>query len=189
MDGLYDLTWALGCGLSAVAAIVLIARIDSAMLVFSLPSILVSFFFGTKINEYQYMLRNEEARDKRAAEYVKRVFYEKKYASEIRLYGIRNVLLREQRDSYDNKYDTYRRLYKKINYYKQTQSIVLYGLPVLLTYLYVSFVLKTTGEAKIGVYVATLGSVNCFSWRVKETIQHFIEAENYKERIGGAVYE
>lgn len=176
MDGLYDLTWALGCGLSAVAAMILIARIDPVMLVFSLPSILASFFFGTKINEYHYMLRNEETRDKRTAEYVKRVFYEKKYASEIRLYGIRNVLLREHRDSYDNRYDTYRRLYKKINYYKQTQSIVLYGLPVLFTYLYVSFVLKTTGAAKIGVYVATLGSIDYFSWRVKETIQHFIEA-------------
>lgn len=176
MDGLHNLTWAIGCGLSAIAAMFLIARVDAVMLVFSLPSILASYFFGTKINEYQYMLRNEEARDKRTAEYVKRVFYEKKYASEIRLYDIRNVLLREHKDSYDSRFETYRRLYRKINFYKETQAIVLYVLPVLFTYLYVSYVLKTTGAAKIGLYVATLGSIDYFSWRVKQTIQHFIEA-------------
>lgn len=176
MDGLYDLTWAIGCGLSAIAAMFLIVRVDPVLILFSLPSIFFSVFFGTKINEYQYRLRNEEARDKRTAEYVKRVFYEKKYASEIRLYGIKNVLLREHQDSYNSRYDTYRMLYRKMNLYKQIQGAVLYGLPILLTYLYVSFVLKTTGEARIGLYVATLGSIDYFSWRVKETIQHFIEA-------------
>lgn len=176
MDGLNDLTWAIGCGLSAAAAMCLIVRVDPMMILFSLPSIFFSFFFGTKINECQYRLRNEEARDKRTAEYAKRVFYEKKYAGEIRLYNIRNVLLREHRDSYASRYDTYRKLYRRINLYKQIQGAVLYGLPILFTYLYVSCVLKATGEAKIGLYVATLGSIDYFSWRVKETIQHFIEA-------------
>ena len=122
------------------------------------------------------MLRNEEARDKRTAEYVKRVFYEKKYASEIRLYPIRNVLFREHRESYDSRYETYKRLYRKINFYKMTQGGILFGLTVMMAYLYVAFVLKTTGAAKIGLYVATLGSIDYFSWRVKETIKHFIEA-------------
>lgn len=176
MDGLHDLTWAIGCGLSAIAAMFLIVRVDPVMLLFSLPSIFFSFLFGTKINQYQYRLRNEEARDKRTAEYVKRVFYEKKYASEIRLYGIRNVLLQEHRDSYDSRYSTYKKLFRRINLYQQIQGVALYGLPILMTFLYVSFVLKTTGRAKIGLYVATLGGIDYFSWRVKSMVQHFIEA-------------
>jgi len=76
MDGLYSLTWALGCALSAVAAVFLIARVDPVMILFSLPSIAASFFFSSVINELQYKLRLEETRDKRTAEYVKRVFYE-----------------------------------------------------------------------------------------------------------------
>ena len=176
MDGLHDLTWAIGCGLSAITAMFLIMRVDPIMILFSLPSILFSFILGSKINECQYRLRNEEARDKRTAEYVKRVFYEKKYAGEIRLYGIRNVLLREHRDSYDRRYDIYQRLYRRINLYQQMEAIVMYGLPVLLTYLYVSVILKTTGEAKIGLYVDTLGSIDYFAWRVKTMVEHFIEA-------------
>ena len=71
MDGLHSLTWATGCALSAVAAIFLIARVDPMMLVFSLPSIVASFLFSSRINKLQYELRLEETRDKRAAEYVK----------------------------------------------------------------------------------------------------------------------
>lgn len=176
MDGLANLTWSIGCGLSAVAAMILIVRVDPVMIIFSLPSIFFSFYFGTKINECQYQLRNEESRDKRTAEYVKRVFYEKKYAGEIRLYGIRNVLLREHRDSYDSRQETYHRIYRKINFYRQVQGVILYGLPTLCTYLYVGVILKKTGQAGIGMYVATLGSIDYFSWRVKQTIERFIEA-------------
>lgn len=163
MDGLHSLTWATGCALSAVAAIFLIARVDPVMLVFSLPSIVASFLFSSRINKLQYELRLEETRDKRAAEYVKRVFYEKKYAGEIRLYNIRKVLLREHKESFDRRQQLYVRIYGRINFYKQIQDMVIFGLPILLTYIYVSIVLKTTGEAKIGLYVATLGSVDYFA--------------------------
>lgn len=53
---------------------------------------------------------------------------------------------------------------------------MIFGLPILLTYIYVSVVLKTTGEAKIGLYVATLGSVDYFAWRVKTAIKNYMEA-------------
>lgn len=176
MDGLHSLTWATGCALSAVAAIFLIARVDPVMLVFSLPSIVASFLFSSWINKLQYELRLEETRDKRAAEYVKRVFYEKKYAGEIRLYNIRKVLLREHKESFDRRQQLYVRIYGRINFYKQIQDMVIFGLPILLTYIYVSIVLKTTGGAKIGLYVATLGSVDYFAWRVKTAIKNFMEA-------------
>lgn len=176
MDGLYSLTWALGCALSAVAAVFLIARVDPVMILFSLPSIAASFFFSSVINGLQYKLRLEETRDKRTAEYVKRVFYEKKYASEIRLYDIRKVLLREHKESFDSRQKLYAAMYRKINFYKQLQDIVIFGLPILLTYIYVGFVIKTTGDVGIGLYVATLGSVDYFAWRVKTAIKNFMEA-------------
>lgn len=176
MDGLFSLAWATGCALSAVAAVFLIARVDPAMLVFSLPSIVASFLFSSRINKLQYELRLEETRDKRTAEYVKRVFYEKKYAGEIRLYNIRKVLLREYKESFDSRQELYARMYRQINFYKQVQDLVIFGLPILLTYIYVSVVLKTTGEAKIGLYVATLGSVDYFAWRVKTAIKNYMEA-------------
>lgn len=115
MDGLNALAWATGCALSAVAAMFLIARVDPVILVFSLPSIIASFMFSSRINTLQYELRTQETRDKRTAEYVKRVFYEKKYAGEIRLYDIRKVLMREHKESYDSRYELYVTMYRRIH--------------------------------------------------------------------------
>lgn len=176
MDGLNALAWATGCALSAVAVMFLIARVDPVILVFSLPSIVASFIFSSRINTLRYELRTQETRDKRTAEYVKRVFYEKKYAGEIRLYDIRKVLMREHKDSYDSRYELYVRMYRRIHMLRQLQELVIFVLPILLAYIYVSVVLKTTGEAKIGLYVATLGSIDYFAWRVKMAIRNYMEA-------------
>ena len=176
MDGLNALAWATGCALSAVAAMFLIARVDPVILVFSLPSIIASFMFSSRINTLQYELRTQETRDKRTAEYVKRVFYEKKYAGEIRLYDIRKVLMREHKESYDSRYELYVTMYRRIHMLRQLQELVIFVLPILLAYIYVSVVLKTTGAAKIGLYVATLGSIDYFAWRVKTAIRNYMEA-------------
>lgn len=176
MDGLAMLTWAIGCFLSAVAAIWIIARVDPVLILFALPSVVMALWCGTRINKLQYQLREEETRDKRTTEYVKRVFYEKKYASEIRLYGIRNILFQKHSKSYENRYEINRRLYRKIRAYQMLQSFMLYGVTVLVTYLYVAIVLKTSGINKIGAYVAIASGIDYFSWRVKETVKNFIEA-------------
>lgn len=176
MEGLRLFTWAFGCFLSAVTAMILIARVDPVMLIFSGISVIVSFLCGNMINKYQYQLRDEETKDKRIMQYVKRVFYEKKYASEIRLYNIRNLLFDKHMESTENLYAINRRLYKKIIFYKALQGAILFGVTCLCTYLYVTVVIKTTGASKIGVYIALVGSIDYLSWRIKETIKTFIDA-------------
>lgn len=176
MDGMSAFVWALGCALSAVAAAFIIARVDPVLILFSVPPIVAMQLFGFKINELSLKLRNLETRDKRTSEYVKRVFYEKKYASEIRLYPIRKVLLREQKESFENRSRTYRRIYKKIHLYRQLQAFFTFGLTLTITYVYVTIVVKTSGVTKIGMYVATMGSIDYLAWRVREAGQKFLEA-------------
>lgn len=176
MDGMSAFVWALGCALSAIAAVFIIARVDPVLILFSVPPIIAMQLFGFKINELSLELRNLETRDKRTSEYVKRVFYEKKYASELRLYPIRKVLLREQKESFENRSKTYKKMYKKIHLYQQLQTFITFGLTVTLTYVYVTVVIKTSGVAKIGMYVATMGSIDYLAWRVREAGQKFLEA-------------
>lgn len=176
MDGMGALVWAIGCSLSAIAAVFIIARVDPVLILFSVPPIVAMQLFGFKINELSLELRNLETRDKRTSEYVKRVFYEKKYAGELRLYPIKKVLFREQKESFERRSDLYKKMYKKINLYRQLQSFITFGLTVTLTYVYVTVVIKTTGVAKIGMYVATMGSIDYLAWRVREAGQKFLEA-------------
>ncbi|MDD6339322.1 MAG: hypothetical protein PUA49_02345 [Butyrivibrio sp.] len=46
-------------------------------------------------------MEQETARNKREADYVKRVFYEKKYAGELRLYNMKKLLLERQESAVD----------------------------------------------------------------------------------------
>lgn len=176
MEGLRLFTWGFGCFLSTIAAMLIIAQVDPVMLIFSGISVIASFLCGSMINRYQYRLRDEETKDKRTREYVKRVFYEKKYASEIRLYGIRNILFDKHKKSTDSLFEINRRLSRKIIFYKALQGVILFGVTCLCTYLYVTYIIKTTGAKKIGVYIALVGSIDYLSWRIKETVKTFIDA-------------
>lgn len=176
MEGLRLFTWAFGCLLSTITAMIIIARSDPVMLLFSIISVVVSFFCGSLINKYQYQLRNEETKDKRIMQYIKRVFYEKKYAGEIRLYPIRKLLFWKHARSNENLFEINRRLYTKIIRLKALQGAVLFGVTCLCSYVYVTVVIKTSGAARIGIYIALVGSIDYLSWRIKETIKNFIEA-------------
>ena len=176
MEGLRLFTWAMGCFLSTIAAMLIVAKSDPVMLLFSGISVITSFLCGNIINRYQYQPRNEETKDKRTMEYVKRVFYEKKYAGEIRLYSIKKLLFDKYAKSLDSLCMINKRLYRKIIFYKALQNILLFGITCLCTYLYVAFVIKTTGVKKIGMYVALVGSIDYISWRIKATIKNFVDA-------------
>lgn len=172
MDGLQNFTWSIGCFLAAVAALGIISSVDPVLLLFVIPPLITSFFIGAKLNKLHYQLREEETRDKRVAEYVKRVFYEKKYASEIRLYGIRQLLFKKHQDSFESRYKLYHIITRKIAWLSFFQSVVFMGLTLLMAYLYVAVVLKTNGWARIGAYVAMLSSIEYVCWRIKETVKY-----------------
>lgn len=171
IEGMQNLTWALGCFLAAVAGLVLVARVDPVLLLFVVPPVLSSFWIGGKLNKLQYQLREEETRDKRINEYVKRVFYEKKYASELRLYNIKNLLFKRHTQSYENRFEINRRISRKLSWYTLLQFALFFGVTLLMAYLYVTVVLKTSGASKIGAYVAILSSIEYICWRVKETVK------------------
>lgn len=176
MEGLRLFTWGFGCFFATIAAMLIIVQVDPVMLIFSGISVIASFLCSSMINRYQYRLRDEETKDKRIREYVKRVFYEKKYASEIRLYDIRNILFDKHKKSTDSLFEINRRLSRKIIFYKALQGGILFGVTCLCTYLYVTYIIKTTGAKKIGVYIALVGSIDYLSWRIKETVKTFIDA-------------
>lgn len=103
IDGMLEFAGSIGYMLAAITSAIIIVRVDPILILFAIPPILAMQFFGVKINELSLELRNLETREKRASEYVKRVFYEKKYASELRLYQIKKVLLREQKKSFEKR--------------------------------------------------------------------------------------
>ncbi len=176
MDGLMNLTQGIGSFLSVGASIGIIIAVDYRMMFFIIPPVIGSLVFGGKQSKEEFALRNDETHDKRQMEYVKRVFYEKKYASEIRLYNIRDILFRKHKEGYEGRYQTHVTHRKKIAQYQFVQSVVFFGLTILCSHVYVAYVIKVTGVAKIGAYVAILSAIEFVSWRVRVSVAKTIEA-------------
>lgn len=78
MGCLFLTAWGLGCIVRASVAMGILITVDPALLLFVIPPLLGSLFFGLKESTEEFAARREETVAKRKMEYAKRVFYEKK---------------------------------------------------------------------------------------------------------------
>lgn len=176
LEGLQSLTWSIGCLLAAITALGIIANVDPLLVVFIIPPLIGALLIGGKLNQLNLLLREEETRDKRVSEYIKRVFYEKKYAGELRLFDISILLFHKHKQSFENRYQINKKYNRKIYFYAFLQYSVFFGLTILGAYIYVTYVIKTSGVAKIGAYVAMISSIDYVCWRVMSCVRHMNEA-------------
>jgi ATP-binding cassette subfamily B protein len=176
MDGLYNFTLCCGEILAVISSIVIVATIDPVLLAFILPPVLLSFFLGGQRNKLQFALGNAETAFKRTTDYAKRVFYEKKYAGEIRLYGIREVLFRKHRQSYLDRYGVTVKYNRKIFVRMFAQQLLMFSLMSASISLYVAWVLKLRGGASFGAYTAILVTAGYITWKAGDAVQKAIEA-------------
>ncbi|MBO4903372.1 MAG: ABC transporter ATP-binding protein [Lachnospiraceae bacterium] len=89
----------IGNVVSTVMSLIIVISVDPAFLFFLIVPIFFSFYFGKKNAAAHYDREKSITRDKRIADYVKRVYYEKKYAAEIRLFDINSLMLERQEEA------------------------------------------------------------------------------------------
>lgn len=176
MDGLSQLSLALGSFLAACTSLCIIATVDPWLILFIIPPVAGSLYFGSKQNKEQYELRTDETHNKRVMEYAKRVFYEKKYASEIRLYGIRNILFHKHKENYTDRYAIHVKHRKKIAFYQFMEYVIFISLTFFSSYIYVTYAVKQNGSDKMAAYIGLLQGVGFISYLIKNAVQKMIEA-------------
>ena len=174
VDMLHELSYFLGCTFAAVLAMGVVISVDWVLLLFIIPSILASFLFGSLESKCYYKIDLESTRDKRMGEYVKRVFYEKKYAGEIRLFNIRNVLFKRHKDAYDGIYATTKKHTKKLSRYNFLRWTIFVAASLSLPMLYVAYIVKTNPAAPIASYVAMITALEFVSGNISDAVEHGI---------------
>ena len=122
---------------SVIAATVIVADVDPMLLIFIVPMVAVSMFFGKKEGDLYYSLDMSNTRDGRIGSYAKRVFYEKKYAGELRLFGIGKILLSRHEKAYDEMEKRTWETRKKLCVIEPLKWILYNLLSTILPYLYV----------------------------------------------------
>lgn len=178
-DGLLHLTYGLGGIAGAVTAMGIMYTVDPVLILFVFPSLAGSLYMGMKQNREEFDMRQEETFGKRQMEYAKRVFYEKKYAGEIRLYGIRNILFAKHREGYGKRYEANRKYRNRIMRLNVFAEVVFVGLITVGTYIYITYRLKVTGVEAVGAYITMIAAIGSVVWFISWAVECFIECGRY----------
>lgn len=155
---------------SVIAATIIVADVDPILLVFIVPMVVVSMFFGKKEGDLYYSLDMSNTRDGRIGGYAKRVFYEKKYAGELRLFGIGKLLLSRHEKAYEEMEERTRKIRRKLCVIEPLKWILYNILSTILPYLYIAFVLNE-GEAQTAAYIAMIPALSTLSWRTSDAVE------------------
>lgn len=158
---------------SVIAATIIVADVDPMLLVFIVPMVAVSLYFGKKEGDMYYALDFSNTRDGRIGSYAKRVFYEKKYAGELRLFGIGKLLLDRHEKAYDEMQERNRKIRRKLSVIEPAKWILHRIFSGILPYLYIALVLNKSG-AQTAAYVAMIPALGTLSWRTSDVVEYIV---------------
>lgn len=156
---------------SVAAATVIVANVDPVLLAFIVPMVAVSMYFGKKEGDLYYALDLSNTRDGRVGGYAKRVFYEKKYAGELRLFGIGKLLLERHKAAYDEMQERNRKIRRKLCVIEPAKWIIYKILSTILPYIYITLVLNSSEGALTAAYVAMIPALSTLSWRTSDAVE------------------
>ncbi|MCR5800571.1 MAG: ABC transporter ATP-binding protein/permease [Lachnospiraceae bacterium] len=164
--------------ISSVMALVIVVSVDPVLFVFMIIPIIASFYFGGKTNVNNFNMERDITRDKRMTEYVKRVFYEKKYAAELRLYDMPELLSKKQEEAVDRLAETtlkYKMKNAKYAFFTYGSYSIISG---ILAFLYVAFRVKVYGAENVGSYVAMVTAMGFASNQLRDAVTNGIFVGN-----------
>lgn len=176
MGGLFLTAWGVGCIVRAMVAMGILVTVDVMLLVFVIPPLLGSLYFGLRESGEEFAARREETVGKRKMEYAKRVFYEKKYAGELRLYPMAKVLFGLHKEGYLERYEKNQIHQRRIAVYKVLETLLFAGILSFGSYLYITYRLKLGGRTSVAAYVAMVSAVGYIVTCISDALGHFSQA-------------
>lgn len=174
----------LGNIISSVMALVIVISVDPFLMVFMIVPIFASFFFGKRSSNAQFTMEKEITRDKRIAEYVKRVFYEKKYAAEIRLYDVDKLLEERQEKAVDAWAKTslmYRMKMAFCAFFTFGSYSVFAGIG---GYIYAAVMVKMGYATNLASYIAMITAMGFSTDQLKSAVENGIFVNNESKLFG-----
>ena len=158
---------------AVAAAAAIVADVDPVLLVFIIPMVVISLYFGKKCGELYYELDFSNTRDGRVAGYTKRVFYEKKYAGELRLFSISRLLLARHENAYNEMQKRTRDARRRLAFLDVLKWILYSLFSTILPYLYIAVVLHQ-GTAPTAAYIAMIPALTTLSWRTADAVEQVV---------------
>ncbi len=164
--------------LSTIMSLVIVVTVDPVLLIFLIIPIFFSLHYGKKNADANYDRETAITRDKRIADYVKRVYYEKKYAAEIRLYNINSLMLDKQVNAV-NEMEKVSLVYRmKTAFYSFLMRGSYSILAGVVAFFYVVLRVKFGHVSDISSYVAMITAMAFSTNQLKDAVENGIFISN-----------
>ncbi|MBP5491218.1 MAG: ABC transporter ATP-binding protein [Clostridiales bacterium] len=163
---------------ATIMSLVIVLMVDPVLLIFMVIPMVVSLYFGKKNGKCNYDREKAITRDKRTADYVKRVYYEKKYASEIRLFDINSIMLDKQEKAVEKMGEVSLKYRMKSAFYSFLMKGSYSVLAGIAAYFYVAFRIKHGQVSDISSYVAMITAMAFSTDQLKHAVENRIFLNN-----------
>ena len=163
---------------STIASLVIVITVDPVFLIFMIVPMIVSLYFGNKNGKCNYDRESAITRDKRVADYVKRVYYEKKYAAEVRLFDINSIMFDKQVEAVDNMEKISVKYRMKSAFYSFLMKSSYSILAGIVAYLYVVYKVKLGNVSDVSSYVAMITAMSFSTNQLKQAVENRIFLSN-----------
>ena len=164
---LYNCSSAIGSFVSSVYVIITMALITPWSLVFIALPLFANLYLGKRLANLSFKENEETTGDRRRIDYVDRIVYFRKYAGELRLTNIYNVLERMFRKSADNITDVKMKYAAGYAFLNATKSVMMFLLGYEGMWLCAA-VLALKGSITIGQAVVLINAITSVSWMIND---------------------
>ncbi|MCR5269189.1 MAG: ABC transporter ATP-binding protein/permease [Lachnospiraceae bacterium] len=170
--------------ISTVMSLVIVLSVDPAFLFFMIVPIFVSFYFGKKNAKAHFDMEKDNTRNKRIADYVKRVYYEKKYAAEVRLFDINSLMLEKQERAIAEMETTSLRYRMKSAFYSFLMNGSYSILAGILAFFYVVLKVRYGHVSDLSSYIAMITAMAFSTDQLKASVENRIFISNESRKFG-----
>ena len=168
----------LGNVISTIISLMIIVTVDPILIAFMIIPMFISLHFGTKNSKSNYDREKAITRDKRIADYIKRVYYEKKYAAEIRLYDINSLMLEKQENAIEKMEEVSLRYRMKSAFYGFLMKGSYSVLAGTVAYFYVAAKVRYGNVSDVSSYIAMITAMAFSINQLKAAVENRIFIAN-----------
>lgn len=168
-------------GTSVIVLISLLAIItvmDPVLLVFSVMPVLFSLPLSMIRNKFNYKMENDLVLDNRKVNYVKKIYYEKNYAKDLRMTKIGNVLSDRFRQSVENLSNLQRKYGKKkwfLGFWETFNQLIIV---IYVSYVYLIYNILVVRKFSIGDFSAMFSAVRNVDMNLRRLMQLIPQIQN-----------
>ncbi len=174
----------IGNVVSTIMSLIIVLSVDPAFLFFMIVPIFFSFYFGKKNAKAHFDREKDITRNKRIADYVKRVYYEKKYAAEVRLFDINSLMLKRQEAAVSEMEKVSLKYRMKSAFYSFLMNGSYSILAGVVAFFYVVLKVRYGHVTDMSSYIAMITAMAFCTDQLKASVENriFISSESRKFR-------